>query len=334
MRTAIVIATCHRPEGIRALLARLHAGRLPPGLEVMVVENGRACGVEAIVSQAACAARCKAPGRARLRYLYQPRGNKSVALNHALAATNADLVIFLDDDITVSDGLVSAYVEAARRYGPGFFFGGGLVAEAEGECPAHLAPYLPRSARGWRPAEHEFEIAADQFDFFFGANWAAFRADLERAGLFSSQLGVSADRLSSGGEETELQARLVAAGGRAIYVPDALIGHPVPAAHFTTGWIRQRLVRQGAAEWTATYEVAPSGRAALLGAPVWLLRRLLREKLRRLAAAVTGAPIEVRTERAMEEARLTGLLLGAWRSRASSHAPRPEAPAARPIAAP
>lgn len=304
MRTAVIIATHQRPGMVRRLLRNLAGGSRPPGLEVLVVENGPRCGVQAVVAE-----ELGDIGR----YLYRPVGNKSVALNHALAATEADLVIFLDDDIKVPAGIVTTYVDAAARHGPGAFFGGGLAPDAETGCPAHLLPYLPRSVRGWWYSDCEAEIPASSFDFFFGANWAAFRSDLAAAGRFSERLGVTASQYSPVGEETELQQRLVALGGKPVYLPDATILHPVPREHYTARWLAERRFRLGVAEWTVSHSGTPHRRLA--GLPLWVLRRLAGRWLAAFLAAIRGGPIDVRTENRMEAAHLAGLLWGAWRDR-------------------
>src|SRR5262249_32776559 len=69
---------------------------------------------------------------------------------------------FFDDDVRVSTGIIETYVEAAQRYGPGHFFGGPLLIDAEAPCPAHLVPYLPPSATGWAFANRETEIKASE----------------------------------------------------------------------------------------------------------------------------------------------------------------------------
>jgi GT2 family glycosyltransferase len=312
MKTAIIVATHRRPDAVGRLLRNLGACDLPPDLEVLLVENGPKCGVDQVARAESL--------EDRVRYAYRPVGNKSVALNHGLGQTQAEFVIFLDDDVEAPPGLVSAYIDAALRHGPGTFFGGGLAPDAEAPCPPHLLPYLPRSVRGWRFSDREVEIPREAFDFFFGANWAAFRADLEGAGLFSVDLGVTQSAHSPVGEETELQHRLLARGGRAVYLPDATIRHPTPREHHTARWLLRRRFRLGVAEWTLRPK--PAAERRLGPFPLWVLRTLAARKLVSLLALAGGASIAVRIEHRMEAAHLAGLLWGAWLARRRA-APRP-----------
>ena len=116
MKTAVVIATHRRPAPLERLLGRLADAPPREELEVRVVENGPRCGAEAICRRSALGA--------RVHYAYRPAGNKALALNQAIADSDADFFIFLDDDITPPADIIDVYLDAARRRGPGFFFGG------------------------------------------------------------------------------------------------------------------------------------------------------------------------------------------------------------------
>ena len=74
--------------------------------------------------------------------------------------------------------------------------------------PAWLVPLLPRSAAGWRmPVDRaSTEIAQPEF---IGPNFAAFASDILRAGGFDTRLGPGS-HMASPGEDTEIQARLLA----------------------------------------------------------------------------------------------------------------------------
>lgn len=293
---------------VERLLRNLAACAFPPGVDVHLVENGPKCGVEAIVAAHDLGG--------RVRYHYREQGMKSLALNHAIEAGDADLIIFFDDDITLPPDIVQTYVEAALRLGPGHFFGGGLIALAEAACPAHLVSYLPRSARGWSYADRETAIPVDEFDFFFGANWAAFRTDLLAADLFARDLGIGASRYSSVGEEEELQKRLVAKGLTPVFLAHADIGHPVPAECYTEAWLRRRRFRLGVMDWVMNH--SPARGHTLFGAPVWSLRRLIAEQMAVLTAVVRRAPAAQRVEHAMEAAHHSGMIYRAvserWRA--------------------
>ena len=104
--------------------------------QTLVIENGERSGAEDVVRRAA------APLQAR--YLFHPEANKSAALNAALRELHDGLIVFLDDDVVVGEGLLRAYAAAASGVAQGVFFGGPVHAEYRGPAgamaPAVLAP--------------------------------------------------------------------------------------------------------------------------------------------------------------------------------------------------
>lgn len=272
--TAVVIATCGRPDLLRRALDSLASARRPDSVrEVLVVENGGARGAREVVD----ALRDRLP----IRYLLLEDGNKSRALNRALEQTSADFIYFLDDDVVLDEVTVESYVEAAVRYGPGHHFSGPLVADWEVEPPDWLKSYLPPSAAGWDQGDEE-----KYYDrpYFIGSNWAAFREDMLAVGGFKEHIGPGSPT-GAIGDERDLQQRMLDAGNRGVYLPDARIWHHVPrdSCHFQ--WARQRQHRTG-----LTYGVLdlppeleggpiPAGlagrvRLAILGAKIVVARAL------------------------------------------------------------
>jgi glycosyltransferase involved in cell wall biosynthesis len=302
MKTVIVIPTYKRPAFLERVLLSLSKCVFPPDVEIHVVENGPRSGAEDI---------CRTHSiEGRVLYLYSPIAGRSKAINHAIRSSSADFFIFFDDDIQVPEDMVTIYVSAAQRYGKGHFFGGPLVPDAETKCPAHLVPHLPRSAIGWSHGKCEVEIAAPDFEFFFGANWAVFKADLERAGLFSEELGVTSDKASPVGEEGELQQRLVAGGAKAVYLPGAVIHHFVPRECYTAQWVWHRNFRLGVTDWIMTYS-SLKPRREIFGVPGWILKSAAKQKAKVLASRLFGFPAMRKAEIQMRDAYLSGLVHGA-----------------------
>lgn len=302
---AIVIATCRRPDLLRRTLASLAAARLPGSVgEILVVENGGAHGAGDVAGTFA--------GRLPVRHYSLEEGNKSRALNDALRRTRADLVHFLDDDVRVAPGTVEAYVEAASRYGPGHHFSGPLVADWETEPPEWLKRYLPASAIGWDQGDEE--IYYDR-PYFIGSNWSAFREDVLAVGGFREHIGPGSPS-GAIGDEMELQQRLLDAGGRGVYLPEARIWHHVPPSACDFEWARRRQERMG-----LTYAVLgwpPKEGPHPEGAAGWA--RLAGLSLKVLVARALGWSEERRAWLEMTRARTRGYLRGRRRARRYSPA--------------
>lgn len=193
--------------------------------ETVIIENGGKRGVEDIVR----------PFTASLdaRYLFDPMGNKSNALNTALKSMGEGLIILLDDDVRLSPGVLQDYAKAAHGMESGLFFGGPCEVDFEVPPPAWLLPHLPSSARGWRLEPGQ--VLGQRC--FLGFNWAAFAGDLRRAGGFDPARGPGAAIPS---QETEMQERLRRHGNVGRYVPDALVWHYVAADRCTPQWVVKR----------------------------------------------------------------------------------------------
>lgn len=232
-RTLRSLADCSLPEAFR---------------ETIVIENGAQHGIEVVVEH--CAPHLRA------RYIFEPCGNKSAALNVVLERFDHDLLIFMDDDIRVIPELPDAYVRAAQAHGRGHYFGGPFDCDYEALPESLVVPYLPASARGWRLPEGRMALQEDEY--FIGFNWAAFTADLRAAGGFDTLFGPGS-ALGATGQETVMQKRLRATGAIAIYVRRALAWHYVPRERSSRDWALNRQFRNGVGG-ALMHDLFPAGR--------------------------------------------------------------------------
>ena len=271
MKVSVVLATRDREDLLARTLASLAQCRIPETFGgTFVVENGQLGATERVVREA--------PAALDARYLFEPVGNKSRALNAAVAQIDDGLVVFLDDDVRVVPELLEAYVAAARRVGPGHFFGGPVAPDYEEPPPAWLIEFLPVSARGWRPDDPS---RANARPFFLGFNWAVFADDLRRVGGFSEHFGPGSD--SGMGDESDLQRRLMTAGVMAVCVAEALVYHWVPRNRCSPAWALERAYRGGIRTGLLKEdELGP----IIAGYPLFVVKRTvkswLRSQIRRL----------------------------------------------------
>jgi glycosyltransferase involved in cell wall biosynthesis len=232
----VLIAAYGQPELLRRTLRSLCACEKPAGYAgVIVIENGARSGLAQVVAEFGA--------EQRFKYLYSAPANKSLALNYALDLVREGLCVFTDDDVVVPRGTLVAYARAGNDYSAGRFFGGPIVPDYEAEPPAEwLRPYLPRSAAGWRlDTQSVTEIQRPEF---IGPNFAAFAEDILRVGGFDPRLGPGR-QMASPGEDTEIQARLLASGVRGFYVSEAAMQHFVRAGSTTLEFAVHRAERNG-----------------------------------------------------------------------------------------
>ena len=296
MQMTILIPTHDRMTLLRRLLDSLgQADRPASPIRTLVVENGGQSGSKQLVAGAA--------SWLRAEYVHQPEPNKSAALNRAIESVGDDLLIFFDDDIRVSPEVLTAYELVGKQYGPGFFFGGPFRVDYESPPPAWLKPYLPPSARGVDLGPETREVERR----FIGLNWAAFASDIRQCGGFDFRFGPGSPTGSSGDEIT-MQKALQGRGARAIYTPDAVVWHYVPARRCSPEWALQRAYNKGIARALRK----PRVRLSFLGHPIGLLPAALKCRLRIAGSRLLGsAPARYGAE--YDSALLRGMLRGMLR---------------------
>lgn len=277
MKLTVVIPSHRRTDLLERTLCSLGQCCRPDEYAYcVVVENGGRFGAEAIVRRAAA--------WLDVRYVHSAPANKSLALNRVLEEIDDSLIVFLDDDVRLEPGLLTAYAAAAREYPQGFFYGGPLGVDYEKEPPEYLRRHLPASARGW-----SWEGSGRQIHepIFLGANWAVPCQTLRDCGGFSAEFGPGGTS-GARGQEREIQVRLLQRGLQGLYVPDAMLWHFVPAERCSRRWLYRRVYQNAISMPLETPDDAREPQLA--GIPRWLYRKALEAWLGSLWAWVRRDP--------------------------------------------
>lgn len=276
MKASLIIPAHGRPELVSRLLESLLATQQPlADVEILVIENGLKSGVEEVVKSFW--------PRLRVLYEYRTEANLGAARNHGAAVAQGELLVFIDDDIRVRPGFLSAYLSAFAKHGSGRFYGGALAADYELAPPAWLESHLPASARGFTPICSD--PAAVSEPIFVGGNFAIPRVLFESHGPFDRMSASGASNSGLMGEETRLQQRMLAAGALGVFVSGAEVLHWVPADRCSVDWLVQRRRRAGATD----AETANAHTTGPLGFPKWMLLAWAKDSLALLKAKFTGA---------------------------------------------
>jgi GT2 family glycosyltransferase len=307
----VVVPSRDRPERLRECLDSILACEYP-NYEVVVVDNSPdRPGTRALLAR-------DYRGDERLRLVEEPRRGITRSRAAGLAAGRGELVAFVDDDVVVDarwlGALAAAFTAAAN-----------VAAVTTQILPRELETrsqlWLEQFARyGKGSRRRVFDAAGDELSdalhpyspgvYGSGASMA-FRTGVLR------ELGGVDPRLATGGEDLDLFLKVILAGYRLVYEPEAVVWHRHPTDYES---LRRIVFRYGA------------GLTALM--TKWLFRDLAtaREIARRLPAAARLAldPTSRKnaTKRADYPAELTrlelaGMLAGpflfaraSWRERA------------------
>jgi succinoglycan biosynthesis protein ExoM len=214
-----------RPSGLARLLESLARQKLPAGLglEIVLVDNAPC------EDSRRAALAWRGPGP--LRRFEEPVRNIAGARNRAVDEASGRWLAFVDDDETVGEIWIAAYLERARRGESDGFFGPVLPRLEEAATP-WLAPELfysrPRHRTGTILARSDLRTSN-----------ALVRAALFQGRRFDLAYG------RSGGSDTELFGRMLRSGARFEWCDEARVVEWIPRERHTPRWLLRRAFRGG-----------------------------------------------------------------------------------------
>lgn len=217
---SVVVPTRDRPDDLRRCLAALRAQDTRRCLEIVVVDNHPGQGA----TRAACA------GFPDVVLVDEKRPGLSYARNAGFAAATGEVLVAIDDDVTVPAGWVERLIAPFARPEVMAVTGHVLPIELETESQCRFEAY-----GGLGKGFTRFEVDGTWFRSMRGAvpTWhlgatanAAFRASIFRdpaIGLLDEALGAGMPTGCS--EDTYLFYKILKAGHTIVYEPSAWVWH-------------------------------------------------------------------------------------------------------------
>ena len=212
MSVAAVVIAFHRPESLRVLLADL------AGIDVVVVNIDNDAAVAAIANDAGAAVVAVA-------------GNPGYAagVNRGAAATDADVVVFMNDDLRMSAAALRALADTVASGGADVALPALLTADG---APERTIAALPTPAR----LAIEWAVLPDRPLFSLGRveKWRTPTGPEQVAAAAATVVAVRAELLRDEPlpetyflywEESEWFWRLRDRGARVVYRPDVVVEH-------------------------------------------------------------------------------------------------------------
>ena len=307
----VVICTRNRARLLELCLRSVLRQTVPRAqYEVLVVDNGSSDDTAAV---------CAAQAAAGVRYIAEPVVGLSRARNTGWREANGAVVGYLDDDGQATEGWLAGAVAAFRDVQPTPAWAGGPI-ELDWHAPppawldVPLQECLGALDLGDQP---RWLVSHERLG---GGNSFFSRALLAEMGGFDERLG-RVNSLLLSGEETQLQRRIEARGGRLYYHPDIRMRHDVPVERvqpaffyrrYYWGGVTDAVIRRTLREHlpAAADAALPTAMSHAEARPGATLRRALRH-------IVAAAGLAARAERIRGRIYLAyvfGVIRGRWLS--------------------
>lgn len=238
MTITVIIASHNRSD---QLLETLHHARALTAVpdhpaELLVVDNASTDGTASVLRRFA--------ESVPVTLLHEPNPGKSNALNQAISVAKGELLVFTDDDVTVTPAWLEALAHAAESHPGHDFFGGKVHSQWSTEPPR----WFRENYRwlGLTPTrdygEEMVECRPENRRFFLGAN-LAIRRRVFAAGLrfdpdFGPKLAFGSKDSRHGSEDWLIQHEMLAAGYTGLYVPGAIVHHRDDPVRMTKSYLR------------------------------------------------------------------------------------------------
>ncbi|HEX6607208.1 MAG TPA: glycosyltransferase [Chloroflexia bacterium] len=207
MKTSLIIGSRNRPRLLLETVESVLRGTQVPD-EIVIVDQSDVPHprLPTLTPDRPCA----------VRYLWSHTVGVSRAKNIALAAARYGVAIFTDDDILVDPEWLAVVQGALAAAGPRAVITG-RVLPSRAEVPGGFVPTLVVADT---PAVYEGRINTDVLP---GCHMAAYRSALIGIGGFDERLGPGSPFRSA--EDNDLGFRLLEAGYRIVFVPEAVVYH-------------------------------------------------------------------------------------------------------------
>jgi glycosyltransferase involved in cell wall biosynthesis len=231
MDASIIVCTYNRAESLKDTLKALKALVPPPACswEVVVVDNNSRDHTRQVVESLQV-------DWPLLRYEFEGQQGLSHARNRGIQASHGEILLFTDDDVLPEPEWLENTLAGMARYQADAC--GGFIAPIWETPPP---PWLTDRFHGFlairmdSQGPYPIETASDSP---FGANMAFRRKVLEIAGMFDPNRGRKGAVLASG-EDGELFDRILKAGLRVMWLPDARVHHKVEAFRTRKSYFRK-----------------------------------------------------------------------------------------------
>ena len=174
----------------------------------------------------------------RVRYVVEREQGNAHARNRGVASATADIIAFLDDDVTVDSNWLASLHQVLETRQEFAFVGGKVLPQWNGPAPSWLTPehWSPLALLDYGP--DEFIIGGTSPRGLLTANIAFRRTVFDDVGTFSPHLQRVKGFIGSM-EDTEFLMRVCRSGKQGLYLPQMIARAPVDVERLTKSYHRR-----------------------------------------------------------------------------------------------
>jgi len=241
MDISVIICTYNRCEGLRQTLESFCNLLIPQDIrwELIIADNNSEDDTKGVCQYF--------EAELPIRYIFEPRQGKNFAQNSGVSQATGKLIAVTDDDVNVDSHWLASLWDASRQYPEAIVFGGRVLPRWEGSPPDWMLQNCKTILSGVAVSFDIGDVARflkPEEGVFYGVNMA-FRSGVFHSGhKFREDIGMTGDQPLPG-DETWLIKRILADGGKAIYLPSAVIYHRNQQERMTEQYVRKWFIGEG-----------------------------------------------------------------------------------------
>lgn len=203
---SLIIPSIDRPQLLLETVESVLAGDEVPAEIIIIDQSRQPHDVLASLTSERC----------ELRYTWTQQRGVSRARNLGIRMARYPLVAFIDDDVRVDRAWFGNLLRALTAAGDRAVVSGRVTAEK----PASAAGFVPSTIEGAEPVVYAGRI---NIDILYSGNMILHRSAADEIGPFDERLGGGAPFPTA--EDNDFAHRLLEAGYRIHYAPDAAVEH-------------------------------------------------------------------------------------------------------------
>lgn len=236
----VALCTHNHSDRLARTLGDLSALEMPKARwELVIIDNACKDETPELLS------RQQWPAGWSVRVMREEKLGLSNARNRAILEARGEYLIFIDDDETPDSDWLCAYERLIETKRPDAF-GGRIRVLFEDDRPAWLQDDLLGFLGELNRFDSVSQLTAPSTSFY-GGNFGFRKSVIDRVGGFDATLGRKGTD-NTGGEEVDFYRRVLSAGYKVWWTPEALIYHRIQASKLSRRYFLDLHYRQGIIE--------------------------------------------------------------------------------------